>query len=124
MVKEYSKLDFKQFILKSIKESQDEVLCNDAIETFTDDRDIVLEAVKNLDYPWSFFSYASDRLQDDKELVFEALKKDYRLFSDLSEKLMQDREFVSKLKKDIEGFGSYLGSHYGYTYGGYLYILP
>lgn len=123
MIKEYSKLDFKQFILKSIKEYRDEVLCSNAIEAFPDDRDIVLEAVKNLDYPWEFFSYASDRLQEDKELVFEALKKDYRLFSDLSKKLKQDREFVSKLKKDIEGFRSYLGSHYGYTYDGYLYIL-
>ena len=43
--------------------------------------------------------YASDELQDDKEIVLEAVKKDSRASMYMSCRLANDKEFFASVKK-------------------------
>ena len=59
-----------------------------------DDKDIVLEAVKQ--NGWVLY-YASQRLKDDKDIILEAVKQDYLALEYASERLQNDSDILALL---------------------------
>ena len=66
-----------------------------ASDALKDDREIVLEAVKQ---NWLALEYASAALKDDREIVLEAVKQDGSALRFASAVLKNDREIVLKAR--------------------------
>ena len=64
-----------------------------------EDREIVLEAVKN---DGSALKYASENLKEDREIVLEAVKNDGSALEYASENLKEDREIVLEAENNIK----------------------
>lgn len=47
------------------------------------------------------FSFASDKLKNDKEFIIQAIKKDYRSYLFACDELFSDKEIMLKLKQAI-----------------------
>lgn len=62
-----------------------------ASDRLKDDKDIVIEAVKN---DWNAIEYASDRLKDDEDVVIEAIKNDWNAIKYSSERLKNNKKIV------------------------------
>jgi len=68
-----------------------------ASDTLKNDKDIVLEAIKNNGYS---LEYASDRLKNDREIVLEAIKTDFWALKYASDTLKNDKEIVLEAIKN------------------------
>ena len=95
----YSNLVFRYFTTEKSNNKELAIKMLDYIKDFSspvtivleDDKDVVLEAVKNSG--WAL-KYASKRLQDDKDVVFKAIKYNGRALKYASKRLQDDKGFI------------------------------
>ena len=69
----------------------------DALEELKNDKEVVMEAVRD---EWRALEYASEELRGDKELVMEAVRNDGRALEYASEELRGDKELVMEAVRD------------------------
>jgi hypothetical protein len=82
----------RDFVLKIVQLNG--YLLKSASEVLKDDKEIVLEAVKNS----NSLKFASDRLKNDEEIALESIKNFPESFCDLDE-LLDKKEFILKALK-------------------------
>lgn len=91
------------------------ILINDfliASETLRDDKDFVFNIIKRDSF---LFEYVSDRLKDDKELVMMTLRKDKNVWNFISDRLKKDKDIILLLiRKWKVGLGD-LYTKYGFN---------
>jgi hypothetical protein len=83
-------MDERDFVLKIVQLNG--YLLESASEVLKDDKEIVLEAVKNS----NSLEFASDRLKNDEEIVLEYIKNFPESLYDLGEKFFENKEFLFK----------------------------
>ena len=99
LIEEYQRTDSKKFIIKLIKSEGYFVLLY-AGEEHRNDKDIVLEAVRESGYALQF---ASEELRNDKEVVLESVKQIGDALHYASKELQDDEEIVLEAVKN-DGF--------------------
>ena len=92
--------DNKEFMLEAIKnETSQSVSIQYASKRLRDDKDIVLSSVRKKGF--YAIPYASKRLRDDKDVILTAIKSSARAFIYASKRLKDDYDVVSEvLKRD------------------------
>lgn len=92
--------DNKEFMLEAIKnETSESISIQYASKRLRDDKDIVLGSVRKKGF--YAIPYASKRLRDDKDVILTAIKSSVRAFIYASKRLKDDYDVVSEvLKKD------------------------
>jgi hypothetical protein len=78
-------------VVMAVVKQENAMMCEYAITYFKDDKDLILEAVKN---DGSYLKVASKRLKDDKDVVMESVKSCYHCLKFASKRLRDDNEIV------------------------------
>jgi hypothetical protein len=95
----------REFVLEAVKQKGE--LLKYVSEEFKNDREVVMEAVKQ---DGGSLKYASEEFKNDREVVMEAVKQKSWSFYDASNSLKKNRDFVIEIVK-IQGHALKYASH-------------